>query len=91
MSTIDPQEIEIRTERTPNPASVRFVVDRTLIETGTVDLNTPEKAERSPLAKRLFALLICNRHFNAVYTLCSFIINQFYTADLLLSLRHFHR
>lgn len=56
MSAIDPQEIEIRAENTPNPASVRFVLDRNLLEKGTADLNDAEKAERSPLAKKLFAL-----------------------------------
>ena len=56
MSAINPQEIEIRTERTPNPASIRFVVERILLEKGSADLNKPEKAEASPLAKRLFAL-----------------------------------
>jgi Fe-S cluster biogenesis protein NfuA len=54
METTD--EIVVRPEPTPNPASVRFVVNRPIMERGTADFPSAEAAERSPLAKQVFAL-----------------------------------
>ncbi|HWW48344.1 MAG TPA: NifU family protein [Xanthobacteraceae bacterium] len=44
----------IQTEATPNPATLKFVPGRTVLENGTMEFNDRESAERSPLAERLF-------------------------------------
>ncbi|RKZ12367.1 NifU family protein [bacterium] len=41
---------------TPNPRSVKFLTDRTLVAVGSADFRTPESCVRSPLAARLFDL-----------------------------------
>lgn len=46
----------IQTEATPNPATLKFLPGRTLMETGTTEFNDAEAAARSPLAERLFAI-----------------------------------
>ncbi|WP_375397920.1 NifU family protein [uncultured Sphingomonas sp.] len=46
----------IETEATPNPATVKFLPGRTVMEHGTRDFATPEEAEASPLAEALFDL-----------------------------------
>ncbi|MBV1707239.1 MAG: NifU family protein [Hyphomicrobiales bacterium] len=46
----------IQTEPTPNPATLKFLPGRTVLESGTLDMQTPESAEASPLAKALFAV-----------------------------------
>lgn len=46
----------IETEATPNPATVKFLPGRTVMEAGTRDFATPEEAEVSPLAETLFGL-----------------------------------
>jgi Fe-S cluster biogenesis protein NfuA len=46
----------IEIEPTPNPATVKFMPGRTVMEGGTRDFATPEEAEASPLAQALFAL-----------------------------------
>lgn len=57
MSAASAQPILIRPEPTPNPLSVRFVVNRILVEEGTANFPSPESVEdRSPLAKRLFEI-----------------------------------
>lgn len=45
----------IETERTPNPATRKFLPGRTVMEAGSRDFPTPESAEASPLAEALFA------------------------------------
>jgi Fe-S cluster biogenesis protein NfuA len=49
-------EVTIYPEPTPNPASVRFVLDRRIMPSGTVDMPDSSQADKSPLAQRLFAL-----------------------------------
>ena len=44
----------IQTEATPNPATLKFLPGRPVLETGTLDMPTKEAAARSPLATRLF-------------------------------------
>jgi NFU1 iron-sulfur cluster scaffold homolog, mitochondrial len=44
----------IQTEQTPNPATLKFLPGRPVMEKGTADFAAPEGAGRSPLAKRLF-------------------------------------
>jgi Fe-S cluster biogenesis protein NfuA len=46
----------IETEATPNPATIKFLPGRTVMDAGTRDFATPEEAEASPLAEALFAL-----------------------------------
>jgi Fe-S cluster biogenesis protein NfuA len=45
----------IETERTPNPATRKFLPGRTVMETGGRDFPNAEAAEASPLASALFA------------------------------------
>jgi Fe-S cluster biogenesis protein NfuA len=46
----------IETERTPNPATLKFLPGREVRPGAGVDFATPEEAQRSPLARALFAL-----------------------------------
>ncbi|WP_118857659.1 NifU family protein [Sphingomonas mesophila] len=45
----------IEIERTPNPATRKFLPGRTVMEVGGRDFASPEAAEASPLAEALFA------------------------------------
>ena len=45
----------IETERTPNPATRKFLPGRTVMEAGSRDFPNPESAAASPLAEALFA------------------------------------
>ena len=45
----------IETEPTPNPATLKFLPGRTVMD-GTRDFATPEEAEASPLAEAIFGL-----------------------------------
>ena len=44
----------IQTERTPNPATLKFLPGEAVMSSGTADFRDVESAERSPLARRLF-------------------------------------
>ena len=44
----------IQTEATPNPATLKFLPGRAVLETGTLDMPTREAAAQSPLAAKLF-------------------------------------
>ena len=46
----------IETEITPNPATLKFLPGRAVMDAGTRDFATPEEAEASPLADTLFGL-----------------------------------
>ncbi|MGK6318678.1 NifU family protein [Sphingomonas sp. DT-204] len=46
----------IETEATPNPATLKFLPGRAVMEAGTRDFATPEEAAASPLAEALFDL-----------------------------------
>lgn len=46
----------IQTESTPNPATLKFLPGRSVMEEGTADFAAADAAQRSPLAKRLFAV-----------------------------------
>lgn len=45
----------IHTEATPNPATLKFLPGRNVMESGTRDFATPEEAELSPLAEAIFS------------------------------------
>jgi Fe-S cluster biogenesis protein NfuA len=44
----------IQTEETPNPATLKFLPGRAVMESGTADFASQDRAARSPLAERLF-------------------------------------
>jgi Fe-S cluster biogenesis protein NfuA len=44
----------IQTEATPNPATLKFIPGRTVLDGGTLEFASREAAARSPLAARLF-------------------------------------
>ncbi|WP_187432100.1 Fe/S biogenesis protein NfuA [Roseobacter fucihabitans] len=46
----------IQTESTPNPATLKFLPGQTVLEMGTADFPTPETADKSPLATKIFAV-----------------------------------
>jgi Fe-S cluster biogenesis protein NfuA len=46
----------IETETTPNPATLKFLPGRIVMESGTRDFASPEEAEASPLADMIFSL-----------------------------------
>ena len=47
----------IQTEQTPNPATLKFLPGRTVMEHGVAEFTDPDEAERlSPLARRIFAV-----------------------------------
>ena len=47
----------IQTEQTPNPATLKFLPGRTVLEAGTAEFANAEEAEcRSPLASHLFGI-----------------------------------
>jgi len=46
----------IQTEATPNPATLKFLPGRAVLESGTLDMRDRDEAAKSPLAERLFAI-----------------------------------
>jgi Fe-S cluster biogenesis protein NfuA len=46
----------IQTEQTPNPATLKFLPGRSVMESGTANFTTAESAHRSPLAERVFGI-----------------------------------
>jgi Fe-S cluster biogenesis protein NfuA len=46
----------IQTEATPNPATLKFLPGRVVLEGGTLDLRDSAEATQSPLAERLFGI-----------------------------------
>ncbi len=46
----------IQTEATPNPATLKFLPGQTVLEAGTADFASPEAAQNSPLAQRIFTV-----------------------------------
>lgn len=45
----------IQTESTPNPATLKFLPGQTVLDLGTADFPSAEAAQKSPLARRIFA------------------------------------
>ena len=56
--------INVYTESTPNPATMKFIVNKLLIN-GSVDFPTKESAETSPFAKELYKFSFVNGVFFA--------------------------
>jgi Fe-S cluster biogenesis protein NfuA len=46
----------IQTEATPNPATLKFIPGKPVLESGTADYRSSDEAEASPLAQRLFGI-----------------------------------
>jgi Fe-S cluster biogenesis protein NfuA len=46
----------IQTESTPNPATLKFLPGRNVLDAGTADFPSVEAAGKSPLASRIFAV-----------------------------------
>jgi Fe-S cluster biogenesis protein NfuA len=46
----------IQTEATPNPATLKFLPGRVVMNEGTFEARNPEGAQASPLAQRLFSV-----------------------------------
>ncbi|MGO4853761.1 NifU family protein [Phaeovulum sp. W22_SRMD_FR3] len=46
----------IQTESTPNPATLKFLPGLTVLDMGTADFPSAEAAQKSPLARRIFAV-----------------------------------
>ena len=46
----------IQTEETPNPATLKFLPGRVVLEVGTANFASPDAAAPSPLAERLFGV-----------------------------------
>ena len=46
----------IQTEATPNPATLKFIPGRLVLDSGTMEFVNREAAARSPLAERLFGV-----------------------------------
>jgi Fe-S cluster biogenesis protein NfuA len=50
----EPVSMFIQTEQTPNPASLKFLPGRAVMDAGTANFPSVDSAARSPLAQRLF-------------------------------------
>ena len=48
--------MDIQTEFTPNPSSLKFLPGKTVMEKGTADFRNVEEAKRSPFALNLFKI-----------------------------------
>ena len=48
--------MNIKTEPTPNPSSLKFLPGQTVMEKETADFRNMEEANRSPLALNLFKI-----------------------------------
>ena len=46
----------IQTEATPNPATLKFLPGRAVLENGTLEMRDREQATQSPLAEQLFGI-----------------------------------
>jgi Fe-S cluster biogenesis protein NfuA len=55
----------IQTETTPNPATLKFLPGRIVLDAGVREFNEPEEAQASPLAQALFDITGVRRVFFA--------------------------
>lgn len=49
-------QVSVTVEYTPNPNTLKFAVNRTLLERGAANFTDVSKAEKAPLAKKLFGV-----------------------------------
>lgn len=50
------QKVSIHTEGTPNPNALKFVLDKVILESGTVNFPDKSSSNNSPLAQKFFEL-----------------------------------
>lgn len=50
------QPVDVIAQPTPNPNSMKFTLNRPVVEGGSQSFMSPEQAEGSPLAQRLFQI-----------------------------------
>ncbi len=55
--------VNIHGEKVPNPDSIKFTISNFLLTKGAYQFDSPESAERSPLAKKLFGFDYMERVF----------------------------
>ncbi len=53
---MDESVLHVRTEATPNPATLKFLPGKEVLPSGSADFPGPEAAQSSPLAQRIFAV-----------------------------------
>jgi Fe-S cluster biogenesis protein NfuA len=53
---VEEKAMFIQTEATPNPATLKFLPGRAVLDAGTLDMPNREAARQSPLAEKLFDL-----------------------------------
>ncbi len=46
----------IQTEKTPNPATLKFIPGQTVLAAGVAEFKAPEETAKAPLARRLFGI-----------------------------------
>jgi len=51
-----PAEIQIYADATPNPNAMKFTASVTIMESGSLSVNSKPEADSNPLAKRLFEI-----------------------------------
>ncbi len=49
-------ETQVRMQPTPNPNSMKFVFNKTIVPTGMEMFNNRAEAEKSPIARQLFEI-----------------------------------
>jgi Fe-S cluster biogenesis protein NfuA len=49
-------QVYVSLEFTPNPSTLKYVVNRTLLKTGAANFKDLESAQKSPLAQKLFGI-----------------------------------
>ncbi|PIR24918.1 MAG: NifU family protein [Deltaproteobacteria bacterium CG_4_10_14_0_2_um_filter_43_8] len=48
--------MEIAVQATPNPNTLKFIVNQLLLDSGSIDFQNAEQAQGSPLAEKLFSI-----------------------------------
>ena len=56
MKNNNQDKVTILTEGTPNPNAIKFVLNKSILENKTANFPSREKADNSPLAKKLFGI-----------------------------------
>lgn len=64
-NTVGNKPIDVYAEATPNPDSLKFVINRLLAKGASFDFDSYENAEKSPLAQALFEFPFVKRVFIA--------------------------
>lgn len=62
---METKKIEVYTEATPNPNTLKFLTDNMLVEEGSIDFPSPSSAESCPMVLDLFRFDFVKRVFMA--------------------------